>query len=220
MTYIKSYNIIVSGVGGQGVLSITRVIWKLCQMYGIRCQGSVFKGGAQRLGSIHSVLRLFLTKYSDYSMYSVQIPKQELDMIVGLEPWETLRYNNLFNKNTRIFMNTHIYPLLTDRFRKRSIEDPVETIRAFKLPIVAVDYTTKAINEFKTKAMTNYLVGLDAITGDNLPFHHDDYVTAFIEQVPVDNWIEERLKMSILGGIKNESRSLSGRNKNSSSKSR
>ena len=204
MSYNTPYNLIISGVGGQGVLSITKVVWKLCENYGIKSQGSVFKGGAQRLGTIHSALLLFLTEYPDYSMYSAQIPKQELDMIIGLEPWETLRYHAYFNKNTKIFMNTHIYPLLTERYKKSPIDNPVEAIRALELPTIAVDYTAKSIKEFKTKAMVNYLIGLDAIIGNNLPFRHEDYVAAFIDQVLVDKWIEEKLKMSILGGKKNE----------------
>lgn len=204
MSYTKPYNIIISGVGGQGIFSITRVIFKLCEKYGIKCQGSVFKGGAQRLGSVHSTLRLFLSECPDYFMYSSQIPEQELDLIIGLEPWETLRYASYFNKDTKVFVNTDVHPLFMERYRKIHVEDPVKTIIALGLSTTAFDYTEKALQDFKNKAMANYLIGFDSVTGHDLPFCKKDYVLSFIEQIPMDDWIVDKLNREIWRDIRGD----------------
>jgi len=64
------FNLIIAGVGGQGVYGLNRVLWRLCESAGLHCQGSVFKGGAQRQGGIHAVLRIFQASERDYANYS------------------------------------------------------------------------------------------------------------------------------------------------------
>src|ERR1017187_2708718 len=114
------YNIIIAGVGGQGVNTLTRIVCDICEQKGMKCQSSMFKGGAQRLGSIHSELRIFSDGNPYYNFYSSQIKIGDLDLLIGLEPWETLRYSHYFNQKTSIFMNTRISPLFFGR--SQSIE--------------------------------------------------------------------------------------------------
>jgi Pyruvate/2-oxoacid:ferredoxin oxidoreductase gamma subunit len=175
------FNLIVSGVGGQGVFSLTKVLWNICNKSGIKCQGSVFKGGAQRMGTIYSCLRIFNSGIEDYSSYSVQVFKGELDLIIGLEPWETLRYQEYFNKNTRIIMNESIYPLFMDRYKEFSVKDPVKSIHDMGLFTISRNYTGEAIAKFKSKKMTNFLIGQECIDQGFLPFNTQIYLEAFSE---------------------------------------
>lgn len=194
MAFIKPYNILISGVGGQGVLGLTGVVWKLCEMNKIRGQGSTFKGGAQRLGSIYSVLRLFLTGCPDYSLYSCQVPEGEVDLVIGLEPWETLRYHAYFGKQTRIIMNTNAATLFEERYTRISLSDPVRAVKNLGLPVVSADYTARAIEHFHSQKMVNYFMGLDALTANGLPFTKKDYVKAFVSRIRVGPAIEEILR--------------------------
>lgn len=177
------FNIIISGVGGQGVFSLTKVLWKLCENAGIKCQGSVFKGGAQRMGTIHSTIRLFYNNSEKYANYSVQILKGELDLIIGMEPWETLRYHKYFNKDTKIIMNKSIYPLFIDRYKDFSIKDPIEAIRNMGLYTISKDYSQEAIEKYGTKKMTNFLLGIELVKLGMFKFSNQDFLNTFSEIV-------------------------------------
>ena len=194
METVKPYNIIIAGVGGQGVFSLTRVIWKLCELAGMKCQGSTFKGGAQKLGSVYSALRIFLDPTENYNRYSTQIPDKDLDLMIGLEPWETLRYHRYFHRHTKIYMNTMTIPLLQEGQKIVGSQDPVEMVREMELPTSALDYTKSALHLFGTSKMVNYKIGFDAVAAKDLPFQVEDYVDVFLEQVKVDESVRRRIK--------------------------
>ncbi len=80
-------DIILSGVGGQGILSISAVIGEAAVLEGIYIKQSEVHGMSQRGGDVQSNLRL-----SDKEIYSNLIPKGKADMVLSLEPMEALRY--------------------------------------------------------------------------------------------------------------------------------
>jgi indolepyruvate ferredoxin oxidoreductase beta subunit len=80
-------DIILSGVGGQGILSISAVIGEAAVLEGIYIKQSEVHGMSQRGGDVQSNLRL-----SDSEVYSNLIPKGRADMVLSLEPMEALRY--------------------------------------------------------------------------------------------------------------------------------
>lgn len=176
---------IIAGVGGQGIYSLTKVFWKLCEMYDLKNQGSIFKGGAQTLGSIHSEIRLFVEADPHYSYYSPEIPRGELDLMLGLEPWETLRYSSYFNQNTKIIMNREVVGLYMERYRSFEIEDPVKEVESLGLETIVKDYTRIAIEAFGNKKMVNYLTAADALGSGFLPFRQEDIIEAFVETVNI-----------------------------------
>jgi len=80
-------NIIVSGVGGQGILSIAFIIVNSATEMGMNSKQSEVHGMSQRGGPVYSFLRI-----SDSEIYSDLIPKGNADIIISLEPMEALRY--------------------------------------------------------------------------------------------------------------------------------
>lgn len=80
-------DIILSGVGGQGILSIAFVIDNAALKEGLKFKQAEVHGMAQRGGAVQSHLRL-----SEDEIYSDLIPRGEADMILSVEPLETLRY--------------------------------------------------------------------------------------------------------------------------------
>ncbi len=81
------YDIIVSGVGGQGVLSIAAIIAASALRQGLRVKQSEEHGMAQRGGAVIAHLRL-----ADEPVFSSLIPRGRADMVLSLEPLESLRY--------------------------------------------------------------------------------------------------------------------------------
>lgn len=81
------FDIIVAGVGGQGVLSIGAIISATAMRGGLRAVQSEVHGMSQRGGAVVSHLRL-----ADGDIHSPTIARGGADLILGLEPLETLRY--------------------------------------------------------------------------------------------------------------------------------
>lgn len=80
-------DIILSGVGGQGILSIATVIGKAALKDGLYMKQAEVHGMSQRGGDVQSNLRI-----SDQPIASDLIPSGKCDLIISLEPMEGLRY--------------------------------------------------------------------------------------------------------------------------------
>ena len=80
-------NIILSGVGGQGILSIATVIGEAATQCGLQLKQAEVHGMSQRGGDVQSNLRL-----STETIYSDLIPIGQADLIISMEPMEALRY--------------------------------------------------------------------------------------------------------------------------------
>lgn len=80
-------DIILSGVGGQGILSIATIIGEAATRMGLTLKQAEVHGMSQRGGDVQSNLRL-----SDRVIASDLIPLGGADLILSLEPMEALRY--------------------------------------------------------------------------------------------------------------------------------
>lgn len=106
-------DIILSGVGGQGILSIAAVIGEAALKEGLYMKQAEVHGMSQRGGDVQSNLRI-----SDKPIASDLIPKGSADLIISLEPMESLRYLPYLKKdgwlvtNSRPFINIPNYPVL------------------------------------------------------------------------------------------------------------
>ncbi len=87
-------DIILSGVGGQGILTIATIIGEAATNSGLMLRQAEVHGMSQRGGDVQSNLRL-----SDKEIASDLIALGCADMIISLEPMEALRYLPYLNKN-------------------------------------------------------------------------------------------------------------------------
>lgn len=104
-------DIILAGVGGQGILSIAATIGLTAVDMGLSLKQAEVHGMSQRGGDVQSHLRL-----SDKDIASDLIPFGKADMIISVEPMESLRYLPMLSKdgwlitNTKPFINIPNYP--------------------------------------------------------------------------------------------------------------
>ena len=80
------FNLIITGVGGQGNVLASRVVGNMLMEKGLNITIGETFGASQRGGSVMSHLRI-----SAESTFSPQIPKGQAHMVVSLEPTEALR---------------------------------------------------------------------------------------------------------------------------------
>ncbi|MDR3312818.1 MAG: indolepyruvate oxidoreductase subunit beta [Spirochaetaceae bacterium] len=81
------YDVILAGVGGQGVLSIAAIIARAAVREGLTVRQSEVHGMAQRGGAVLAHLRL-----ADGPIASDLVPQGGADLIISMEPLESLRY--------------------------------------------------------------------------------------------------------------------------------
>lgn len=106
-------DIVLAGVGGQGILSIATILGKAALKENLYIKQAEVHGMSQRGGDVQSNLRI-----SSNPIASDLIPKGKADLIVSLEPMEALRYRAYLAPegwtvtNTAPFVNIPVYPEL------------------------------------------------------------------------------------------------------------
>ncbi len=102
-------NIILAGVGGQGILSIAFVIDNAALDAGFHFKQAEVHGMAQRGGAVQSNLR-----YGDSEIYSDIIPKGKADIVLSVEPLEVMRYRHYLRPGGWVVTSTTPYVNIPD----------------------------------------------------------------------------------------------------------
>ena len=111
-------DIILAGVGGQGILSIATVLGETALTGGLHIKQAEVHGMSQRGGDVQSNLRI-----SSEPIHSDLIPFGQVDMIMSLEPMEALRYVQELSEDGWIvtssipFVNINNYPDKEDVYK-------------------------------------------------------------------------------------------------------
>ena len=143
-------DIILAGVGGQGILSVAAVIGFAALDKGLYIKQAEVHGMSQRGGAVQSHLRI-----SDKKIYSDLIPEGNADMILAVEPMEALRYLSFLSKegwvitNTKPFVNINNYP---------PIEELLSEINSLPNSL-AIDADTAARKIKSPKSLNVVMVG-------------------------------------------------------------
>ena len=149
---IMKKDIILCGVGGQGILSIATIIGEAATKAGLNLKQAEVHGMSQRGGDVQSHLRL-----SDAEIYSDLIAEGSADMIISMEPMESLRYLPYLAADGKIvtsnkpFVNIPNYPEMAD-----------VTATLESLPSVAMDIEEVAKNAGNARGANMVLLGMAA----------------------------------------------------------
>ena len=97
----KNFNIIISGVGGQGLITLLRIIAEAALIEGFDVKTSELHGLSQRGGSVETHIRL------GRKVYSPLISLGTADLILSLEVSESLRAISYANPKTVFLVNKY-----------------------------------------------------------------------------------------------------------------
>jgi len=153
-------DIVLAGVGGQGILSIAATIGMAALHSNLQLKQSEVHGMSQRGGAVQSHMRV-----SDKEIASDLIPMGAADIILSVEPMESLRYLPFLSKdgwlvtNATPFINITNYP---------NIEDVLAEIKKFKNHIL-ID-ADKIAEEIGSKRSSNIVMLGAASPFFNIPF--------------------------------------------------
>ncbi len=158
-------DIILAGVGGQGILSIAATIGNAALKDNLHLKQSEVHGMSQRGGAVQSHLRI-----SDKPIASDLIPKGSADLIISVEPMESLRYlpflsdNGWLVTNIKPFVNISNYP---------EIDKIKEELSSLKNSIM-IDANDVA-KKLKSIRSSNIVMLGAALPFINIPFENFEY---------------------------------------------
>jgi len=176
------YNIIIAGVGGQGSVMASRVLSNMLSLQGYKITIGETFGASQRGGSVMSHIRV-----SESGTWSPQIPKGQADLVVALEPVESLRVLMSYgNPDICILANTRpTYPVgvIAGDLIYPEPEDIDKTLHTLAGRVFLMDATKEAV-ELGNPILSNIIM-IGAVSGLGiLPIGVKEFKSAVQTMIP------------------------------------
>ncbi|MFO7576171.1 MAG: indolepyruvate oxidoreductase subunit beta [Pelovirga sp.] len=173
---MKTTNILLAGVGGQGILLASEVLSEVCLMAGLDVKKNEIHGMSQRGGSVVSHLRF------GEKVYSSIIPEGEADILLSFELLETCRYLAQLRPQGRVVVNDwKIAPPSVALGKQAYPENLIETIRGQFAAVTVVNGLDLALETGNAKTVNTVLLGA---MSNILDFEEQMWLTALEKMVP------------------------------------
>lgn len=181
-------NIIIAGVGGQGILLLSNLLSKYYMKLGYELKISDVIGLGQRGGGVESHFR-----YSNKPVLSPFIKAGDVDYLLSFEQTETLRYLHCMKDDGIIFSST--FELSTSsvntKLEKDMPESKTELIKRSGIKTFIIDSDEYKSLDFDISKMMNIV--MLAIYAEFRGYSHDKMMQIVRESVPA-KFIEGNLK--------------------------
>jgi indolepyruvate ferredoxin oxidoreductase, beta subunit len=177
---LKELNVIMAGVGGQGVVLMSEILGNAAVRDGLKVRGSEVLGMAQRGGSVFSNIR-----FGD-EVYAPLTTEGKCDILVALEPSEALRNIQYLNKDSIVITNIRkIVPSTVSMGKShypeiKEIETRLKQVAGKVILVDAIQLAEKAGNR-----QTTNVVMLGTMFGcGKMPIKLETVKAAILERVP------------------------------------
>lgn len=168
-------NIIVAGVGGQGLVLMTDMICEAAFLSGYDVKSNDVIGLSQRGGKVWGSI-----KYSE-KVHSPNIEKGNADILLALEPLEGLRWQEYLKTDGILLMNTaDIYPVFAIAEQAPYPHDFMERLRG-DIKCTALQIQEKAMEIGTIKIVNVIMLGMLA---KHLPFDKEIWKKVIEDHVP------------------------------------
>jgi len=181
---VDPYNIIITGVGGQGNVMASRVVGSMLSRKGLSVTIGETFGASQRGGSVMSHLRISHTPH-----WSPQIPKGRCHLAISLEPSEAIRILAHFgNPEIKVLCNTRPVHAIGVISGEKDYPD-LDRIRSWIGELSAACWFLDATE--KAMALGNPILGNIIMIGaaaavSGLPMNGSDFEAIVSDRMPVD----------------------------------
>lgn len=151
----KINNVIVCGVGGQGIILVTELISDAAMLAGYDVKKSEVHGMAQRGGSVQGHVRF------GEKVYSPIIKEGDCDVLMGFEYMEAQRYLKYVNKNSSIIYNLQkIVPLTCVTGGFKYPDNCEEIYIKYSKEAIMVDALSECKKLNNTRVMNVFMLGI------------------------------------------------------------
>ena len=160
---IKEFNVLITGVGGQGVILMSELLGKSAVADGLRVKGSEILGMAVRGGSVTSAIRI------GDEVYGPLIPTGKCHTLIGMEPSEALRNIAYISKSSLVLLNTAVtipFTVSVGESKYPSLKEVLEKLNKASDRIIQLN--AAQIAEQAGSLLTTNIVMLGALFGTEL----------------------------------------------------
>jgi indolepyruvate ferredoxin oxidoreductase beta subunit len=173
---MKTINISLVGVGGQGILLTSDILAKTAVLAGFDVKKSEIHGMAQRGGSVISQVR-----YGD-KVFSPIISDGTSDLLVSFERMETLRWRHLLAPDGKVLINDiNLTPVTVSSGQQPAVTDLGERLKAEYPDALYLNAQTIAESLGNIRAMNMVVAGaISTLT----PFGVDIWQQAMRDRIP------------------------------------
>ncbi|MBU3697792.1 indolepyruvate oxidoreductase subunit beta [Dechloromonas sp.] len=167
-------NILVVGIGGQGVMTATEILAEAAIALGHDAKKTEVAGMAQRGGVVSSHLRF------GPRVLSPQIAPGEADVLLAFEAAEGLRWQHMLRPGAiALVNNSRFVPPVVELGLFDYPDDPVGQMKAVGTHVVAFDATTIALDLGDIRLGNTVMLGAIA---DHLPFPADSLLACVLKR--------------------------------------
>jgi indolepyruvate ferredoxin oxidoreductase, beta subunit len=186
-------NIIIAGVGGQGILLFSNILSKFYMDLGYELKISDVVGLGQRGGGVESHFR-----YSNKHILSPFIKAGDVDYVISFEQTETLRFLHCLKDDGVVFTSTHELTSSTVNtgLQKDMSEPKTAIIKRSDKKTFIIDPAEHKSPDFDISKMMNIV--MLGFFSEFRGYAHDDMVKIMKESVP-EQYIEGNVKAYELG---------------------
>lgn len=186
---MKNKNILIAGVGGQGLVVATKIIAEAAVIDGYDVKTNDVIGLSQRGGKVWGSVRI------GNKVHSTNIPHGECDILLGMEPMEGYRYSHMLKDNALAIMNTYKIPSTSIQQEVDKYPDDILNNLKEKCKVVEID-VIKVGKELKnTKVGNTVLIGIMA---KHLDIKRETWEKIISKNIP-EKFIEANLKAFDVG---------------------
>lgn len=183
-------NVLMVGVGGQGVLLASEIFAKALAIEGFDVKVSEIHGMAQRGGSVHSMIRYGKT------VHSPLVIRGEADSVLAFELLEALRWIPYLSETGRLIVNNRrIDPLPVAIGKEEYPDNILENLKSISENLVVVDSLALAKEAGNARTANLVLLG---VLAQGLPIPKEIWNGLIRKRVPVHT-SEANLKAFGLG---------------------
>ena len=152
---MKSWSILIAGVGGQGTLLTSKILGTLAQEAGYDVKVSEVHGMAQRGGSVVTYVKM-----AD-KVYSPIIEAGDADVLLAFEQLEALRFAPYVKRGGHILTNTQkILPMPVITGKQPYPAGIIEELGKYDVTVIATDALQKARDAGNAKAVNTVMLGM------------------------------------------------------------
>jgi indolepyruvate ferredoxin oxidoreductase beta subunit len=177
---MKNYNIILAGVGGQGLVLTTKILAEVAIKAGYDVKTNDVIGLSQRGGKVWGSVKM-ATK-----VYSPNIMEGQADFIIGFEPLEAFRYSHLLKNGGVVIVNTHRIPPVPVMFEKASYPDSIYRDMEKNHELIRIEAVEEAIKLGNPKVANTFLLGSLASKMDIDQNHWIEAIKANVPQKTIE----------------------------------
>lgn len=182
-------NILLAGVGGQGLVLMTKLLAQASLNEGLDVKTNDVIGLSQRGGKVWGNVRL------GQKVYSPNIPVGKVDIIVSLEPLEALRWSYMLKKDGLIIMNTNkIYPTSVQQEKENYPDEEIVKMKEI-YKTIEIDANAQAIKLGKKEAANVIMLG---VLSRNIELSEESWINAISDNVK-ESFIDLNIKAFKLG---------------------